>query len=217
VCYAERVSAALATRSSSASWRLPIALSSMFLLALPVLAARSLSGACADALGDNIASGLSSALGPVGSLLPRGPAADPLFETELSNQASALLAAPSVGNASPASRRARKLPETHAIRISSAQVLSLASRRAMPDAAPVLASASHPAGLLLRGVSALGVGLRDGDVLTEAGGQRASSVGAVVGVVLAARARHSSEISGRFFRGSVPYLITVEQPYPPGS
>ena len=62
-----------------------------------------------------------------------------------------------------------------------AQVLNLAARRAMPDALPVRANAEHPAGLQLRGVSALGVGLQDGDVLTEAAGQHATSVAAVVG------------------------------------
>ena len=59
--------------------------------------------------------------------------------------------------------------------------------------------------------------MQDGDVLTEAAGQKASSVAAVVGLVLAARARQASEISGRFYRGSVPFLLTVEQPYPKGS
>ncbi len=76
------------------------------------------------------------------------------------------------------------------------------------------ANAQHPAGLLLRGVSALGVGLQDGDVLTEAAGQKASSVAVVVGIVLAARARQAKEISGRFYRGSAPFVLTVEQPYP---
>lgn len=104
-----------------------------------------------------------------------------------------------------------------AIRISSAQVLALAARGAMPAATPVRATPNHPAGLQLFGVSALGVGLQDGDILTEAAGQKASSVAAVVGLVLAARARHSSEISGRFNRGGVAYALTVEQPYPPST
>jgi hypothetical protein len=111
-------------------------------------------------------------------------------------------------------RRARVLGTPRGVRISAAQVLALASRRAMPQAAPVKASAEHPAGLLLRGVSALGVGLQDGDVLTDAAGQKASSVAVVVGLVLAARGRQVPEISGRFFRAGVPFGLVVEQPYP---
>ncbi|HEY0464180.1 MAG TPA: hypothetical protein VGC79_08230, partial [Polyangiaceae bacterium] len=108
---------------------------------------------------------------------------------------------------------ARAVP-LHGVRISSAQVLALAARRAMPNAVFVKANAQRPAGLLLSGVSALGVGLQDGDVLTEAAAQKASSVAVVVGVVLAARARQVSEISGRFYRGATPFSLTVEQPYP---
>ncbi len=84
----------------------------------------------------------------------------------------------------------------------------------MPNAVFVKANTQRPAGLLLSGVSGLGVGLQDGDVLTEAAGQKVSSVAAVVGLVLAARARQASEISGRFYRGGVPFSLTVEQPYP---
>ena len=100
------------------------------------------------------------------------------------------------------------------IRITSTQVLVLAARRTLPQALPVKANAQHPAGLLLRGVSAWGVGLQDGDVLTEAAGQKASSVAVVVGVVLAARGRQVPEISGRFFRAGTPFTLIVEQPYP---
>jgi hypothetical protein len=108
--------------------------------------------------------------------------------------------------------RARPAPK-QGIFISSAQVLALASRRAMPSAVFVKASAEHPAGLLLGGVSALGVGLQDGDILTEAAGQKATSVAQVVGIVLAARSREVSAISGRFYRRGVPFSLTVEQPY----
>jgi hypothetical protein len=107
-----------------------------------------------------------------------------------------------------------RAPVVHGVRISAAQVLALAERRAMPQAVPVKANAYHPAGLLLRGVSALGIGVQDGDVLTEAAGQKATSVATVIGIVLAARARQSPEISGRFYRAGVPFLVTVEQPYP---
>ena len=84
----------------------------------------------------------------------------------------------------------------------------------MPQAVPVKGNGEHPPGLSLRGVSALGVGLQDGDVLTEAAGQRASSVAAVVGIVISARGRQVPEISGKFYRAGVPFGLTVEQPYP---
>jgi hypothetical protein len=184
---------------------------------LSVCAARALSGVCADALGDRIGSTLASVLGPVSSALAPAQPDTVLTEPELSGEASASRVLGGPNKIARAAKRGRKSAALHAIRISSAQVLALASQRAMPDAAPVRASAEHPAGLLLRGVSELGVGLQDGDVLTEAAGQRASSVATVIGVVLAARARHSSEISGRFFRAGVPYVVTVEQPYPPGT
>ena len=191
-----------------------------FGLSLPVVAARALSGACADNVADRIAAELSALLGPLSAAIaPAAPAAseDVLTETELAGEASASRVASGPTKIARGAKRGSKSTTLHAVRISSAQVLALASHRAVPDAAPVRANADHPAGLLLRGVSGLGIGMQDGDVLTEAAGQRASSVAAVVGVVLAARARHSSEISGRFFRAGVPYLVTVEQPYPPGS
>jgi len=183
------------------------------LFALPALAARG-----ADLLGDRVALGLVSALAPLSTGLPV-PDCEPavLTETELASYAPASRVARGPTQIARAAKRGSKPGAAHALYISSAQVLALASRRALPNAVPVRASAEHPAGLQLRGVSALGVGLQDGDVLTEAGGQRASSVAGVVGVVLAARARHSAEISGHFFRGNVPYLVRVEQPYPPGS
>jgi hypothetical protein len=84
----------------------------------------------------------------------------------------------------------------------------------MPRGTPVAATPLHPAGLALSGVSALGVGLRDGDVLTEAAGSPALSIGAVVQAVIAARGRHAPEISGRCFRDGQPFQISIEQPYP---
>jgi hypothetical protein len=186
-------------------------------LSLPIVAVRALSGACADNVADRVAAQLSAALRPLSAAFAPATSDYVLTETELAGDASASRVASGPTKIARAAKRGSKPVTLHAVRVSSAQVLALASRRAVPDAAPVRANADHPAGLLLHGVSGLGIGMQDGDVLTEAAGQRASSVAAVVGVVLAARARHSSEISGRFFRAGVPYLLTVEQPYPPGS
>ena len=181
-------------------------------LLLPLLSAPLLARAYADSLADNITFQLLTAFAPVAGAYASA-SEEPRDEEAILSETPALRAAvhearvhrvqPSAGTSA-----------VHGIRVSAAQVLALAERRAMPQAVPVKANAYHPAGLLLRGVSALGIGMQDGDVLTEAAGQKASSVAAVIGVVLAARARKSPEISGRFYRAGVPFSVTVEQPYP---
>jgi len=180
-------------------------------LTLPAFAVRSWTRAYADALGQGIAAWLTAVVPAAPA--PPDPAGLDAPEPPFAS-ASGARATPLDGKR-PASR-ARPVPR-QGIRVSAAQVLALASRRAMPNAVFVKATSQRPAGLLLSGVSALGVGLQDGDVLTEAAGQKASSVAAVVGIVLAARARQASEISGRFYRAGVPFLLTVEQPYPKAS
>jgi hypothetical protein len=175
-----------------------------------LLGTRAWANSYADHWATAIAAQLSALLVPVTST-PSEAGSSAILATESEPEvASAALAAKHPQNQTS---RARPPGAQHGVRISSAQVLVLAARRAMPQAAPVKATRDHPAGLLLRGVSALGVGLQDGDVLTEAAGQKASSVAVVVGVVLAARGRQVAEISGRFFRAGVPFGLVVEQPY----
>ena len=182
---------------------------------LPAFAIRPASSAYADALAGRIAAWLSA-------LVPTPlPPLEQGYSGEADEFEPTFAAAPGVSAAAFDVKRPRQPARARVaqaqgkgIRISSAQVLALAARRAMPSASFVKANAQRPAGLQLSGVSALGVGLQDGDVLTEAAGQRALSVAAVVGVVLAARARGASEISGRFYRGAVPFSLAVEQPYP---
>jgi hypothetical protein len=77
----------------------------------------------------------------------------------------------------------------------------------------VAASARRPAGLRLSGVSALGVGVRDGDVLTEAAGVPALDAGRVIEAILVARARGARSVSGTFYRGDERWAIVVHQPY----
>ena len=186
----------------------------MLTLALPVFAVRAWSIGYADRLATGIALGLSGVLTPANRLAASEEAPKPVEDTfvfsEMPSSRSASLAAKHPYSAN----RPRVVAVQHGIRISAAQVLALASRRAMPQAVPVKANAQHPAGLSLRGVSGLGVGMQDGDVLTEAAGQKATSVAVVVGIVLSARGRQAPEISGRFFRAGVPFALTVEQPYP---
>ncbi|MEZ4221128.1 MAG: hypothetical protein R3B13_09370 [Polyangiaceae bacterium] len=99
------------------------------------------------------------------------------------------------------------------VRVSAGRVLALANAGARPSGVFVPARGARPAGLALTGVSALGVGLIDGDVLTHAGGRPASSAAAVVGMVLGARARGLPELSGRFWRNGESWNLIVEQPY----
>ena len=185
-------------------------------LTLPAFALQVWSSAYADTLGKGIAAWLVAV---VPSLPARAEQIEPSESGDVDQGESPFDARATVRTVAVDGKRSRQSPRArpsakHGIFISSAQVLALASRRAMPSAAFVKASSEHPAGLLLAGVSALGVGLQDGDILTEAAGQRATSVAQVVGIVLAARSRQASEISGRFYRAGVPFSLTVQQPYP---
>ncbi len=81
-----------------------------------------------------------------------------------------------------------------------------------PSGTPVPATPWRPAGLALAGVSALGVGLRDGDVLVRAGGTPARSDGAVIGAVRGALESKARAISGEVWRGKRRIVVTVELP-----
>jgi len=108
-------------------------------------------------------------------------------------------------------RRAAARPQ--GVYVSSGTVLRLAARRAVPSGVPVPATNMRPAGIRLIGVSGLGVGMRDGDVLMDVLGTPVRSVSQVVGLVIQARGRRERQISGRFFRGNLPLNVVVEQPY----
>jgi hypothetical protein len=207
------VSSAFASLSGFAVRGRALALGLLLGLALPPVVVHASSRAYADALGDGIAAWLTAVL-PTLPAPPEEAWLDEPAELESPFANSPSVRAVALDTKRPQKpARARPAPRS-GIRISAAQVLALAARRAMPSAVFVKATAQRPAGLLLSGVSALGVGMQDGDVLTEAAGQKVSSVAAVVGIVLAARSRQASEISGRFFRAGVPFSLTVEQPYP---
>jgi hypothetical protein len=66
---------------------------------------------------------------------------------------------------------------------------------------------------MLLGVSGLGVGLRDGDILTHALGQPATSEGGVISAVVAARGARQAKLSGRVWRAGRTLSLVVEQPY----
>jgi len=109
-------------------------------------------------------------------------------------------------------RPSRVVPKK-GIRVRAEAVLRLANAGARPSGIPVAAHGRRPAGLALIGVSGLGIGLVDGDVLTHAGGRPALVPGDVIGMVIGARAHHASEICGRFWRNGEPWNLIVEQPY----
>jgi hypothetical protein len=157
------------------------------------------------------------ALGVVAVLL-RSPAPAPpelddsVVPTDLV-EASEPLAAPPV---KAKKRGAKGQPSgSPVVFISREAVMNLASTGARPRGVPVPATALRPAGLKLLGVAGLGVGLRDGDVLTRALGVPALSSSAVIQAVLAARARHAAVLEGEFWRGTERWVIRVEQPYLP--
>ena len=97
--------------------------------------------------------------------------------------------------------------------VPAATVLRLAQASAVPRAVAVGREGARPAGLRLIGVSALGIGMRDGDVITRVLGARVGAIGDVVSRVVAARAQRAREISGEFWRDGRQGSIVVEQPY----
>jgi hypothetical protein len=99
------------------------------------------------------------------------------------------------------------------IRVPAQTVLRLANAKAVPQGTFVAAEQGRPAGMRLQGVSAYGVGLRDGDVLTQVGGAPATSRSDVVGAVLQARAARAPAISAIFWREGEPWRLLVEMPY----
>lgn len=82
-----------------------------------------------------------------------------------------------------------------------------------PAGRPVPKTDERPAGLALSGVSALGLGVQDGDVLTSVEGQPALSPGVVIDAVVRARGRRAPTVSGILYRGKERYVLVVEQPY----
>ncbi len=113
------------------------------------------------------------------------------------------------GGGAPAPKTAAR----KGVRVSAERVLRLANAGARPSGVFVSARGDRPAGLALVGVSGLGIGLIDGDVLTHAGGRPATSAGAVIGMVIGARAKRIPELSGRFWRKGESWNLLVEQPY----
>lgn len=157
------------------------------------------------------------------ALVPWAALARPAAVPEQSEPPLVVLAADTSSPAAAPRGQPRRRSPKHRQRVAAAgpsvifvgkdSVLRLASSGAVPRGVPVPASGARPAGVRLFGVSALGIGLRDGDVLTRALGVPALSSGAVVHAVLAARARHAAVLEGEVWRGDQRIVLRVEQPY----
>lgn len=188
---------------------------SLLCLVLPFVLVRQKVRAFADGFATNTARTLSE-------LVPRVPAPAPLSSADavaLANfareEVSALATPPAPAPQKPGKSRAKpQKPKEKAVFIPASTVLRLANGGAVvPRGVYVPALGERPAGLRLLGVSALGVGMRDGDVLTRVLGADVSSVGEVVARVIAARNQRARQISGEFWRDGARWVLVVEQPY----
>ncbi len=113
---------------------------------------------------------------------------------------------------SPAAPRAQGA-KARGLYVRAQTVLEIANSGARPGGIFVAAEGERPAGLMLLGVSGLGIGLREGDILTHAAGQPATSEGQVVSLVLSARGARQARIGGRIWRKGASFPLVVEQPY----
>ena len=205
--------------------RLLMALAVTAPFALAPWGSARLARASGDAIGGAVASAFAALPPPGQSLLGCDPPRARETIVDPADAASVVLEDLPELDADPASasaltRPGKKKPPsalakpTRGLRVSAATVLRLANRGVRPGGSPVAATDERPAGLALQGVSGLGVGLRDGDVLTQCAGAPASSAGAVIGAVLAARQRRAPAMSGVVYRGAEKIALYVEMPYP---
>ncbi len=110
-----------------------------------------------------------------------------------------------------------KQPQTaetrRSIYITSTTVLCLAQQGFQPTGKPVVAKGKRPAGVAVFGVSGLGLGVRDGDIVTEILGQPVRSVAQGITLIFIARASNRPTITGTVWHAMRPSGVTVEQPY----
>ena len=189
------------------------------LFPLPLLLALAVWGSArvADAAGTS----LGAALGAVASVIGTQQRPSEGDEADVTIPTSVVIAGDALGEAEPGSiaapKRGKARPAAatpvRSIYVSAAQVLTLADARVRPRGVRVPADGKRPAGLKLVGVAGLGIGLRDGDVLTRALGQPALASSAVVRAILVARSKRVKVLEGEFYRGQERWIIRVEQPY----
>ncbi len=191
------------------------------LFPLPLVIALAAWGSARAA--DSVARALGAALGSVASVVGTGQRPSEDDEAEAVIPVSALVVGDVFGASEPQAIAAPKrgkgrsgsaaATEARSIYVSAAEVLRLAEGRVTPKGVRVPADGTRPAGLKLVGVAALGIGLRDGDVLTRALGQPALASSAVVRAILVARSHRVKVLEGEFYRGHERWTIRVEQPY----
>lgn len=180
------------------------------LLTLPLLAAyqrtRERAGRAAEALGH----ALGSLNRPQPLHLERPPpAADAgvaIDPAELDLPAAPTVAGPR--------KVARRWPQgMRSILISDRRVLELAQAGAVPQGTKVAKSGSRPAGLQLSGVSQLGVGVQDGDVLFEVAGVPVKSETQVAEIVRVVRDQRAHSVGARLWRSGETIALVVGMPY----
>jgi len=187
------------------------------LLALPLPVMAWASSRVADRAG----SVLGASVGRLAALLPRPadelrpePFAAPGSLVAVEDAEAAPEDAGQAGHRARA-RRHGQVRITRGVHVPARVALRLADTGVRPHGAYVPSDGVRPGGVRLAGVSALGIGVRDGDVLTRVAGAPAHSAGDVISAVVAARGRLAPAVSGVFWRGHVPYRLVVEQPYVP--
>jgi len=183
-------------------------------LVLPLPLVGLASAHVADAAGRALGAGLDRVAATWLSAPPAEPAPVAVLPDEPSVPEARVLASTSKRSKKHTTKHTKSVESQRAIFVSAPVVLRLANRGVRPQGVPVAAKGPRPAGLMLVGVGALGVGLRDGDVLTHVAGSPALDVGSVIYAVLSARGRGARTISGRFWRDGQPWVLVVEQPYP---
>ena len=175
-------------------------------LAIPLSAALSPSRleAEASAFGKQLANVTSSIEAACKSRPPEVPAIPAGDVVVTAPEESCAGAAPAPLSSKSASRSAKRPVKTTdiagGIYVGKDAILRLVRAGVVPTGQPVGASAGHPAGILLSGVGALGIGLFDGDILTEVEGRPVQTEAQVVGMVLAARSRHAEQMSAIIWR-----------------
>jgi hypothetical protein len=194
-----------------------VRVSALLLAALaPLFVVAHVNARLAERYGTAVGRGLAQAAADVLPARTSG-AMDATFfaDVEASSLAASPAATPGQGSAKRPGKapKGAKAPKKRGVFVSAATVLKLAEGRAMPRAVPAAASGARPAGLRLVGVGGLGIGMRDGDVLTRVLGGGVGSVGDVVARVIAARGRRAPEISAEFWRDGEAWSLVVEQPY----
>ena len=149
---------------------------------------------------------------PLSAAAHSAPDADGLTKSETDDLLPVVFDAATKAPARGAAK-ARPKAAPAALFVSKATVLRLSQSSARPQGSFVSQTPEHPAGLRLLGVSAMGIGVQDGDVLIEALGITPRSPGQVIGAIIEARAKQARFLSGTVWRQGQTFRITVEQPY----